>query len=75
MTYREIETTLGISGTSTHTILHEHLCVKKIYSRWISHNLSIAEKQARVEWSNEIHQKYYRSASKHVYDIVTSDAS
>ena len=25
VTYREIETTLGISGTSIHSILHEHL--------------------------------------------------
>ena len=29
VTYREIETTLGISGTSIHSILHEHLSVKK----------------------------------------------
>ena len=31
--YREIETTLSISGTSIHSILHEHLTVKKICSR------------------------------------------
>ena len=30
VTYRGIETTLGISGTSIHSILHEHLTVKKI---------------------------------------------
>ena len=36
VTYRKIETTLGISGTSIHSILHEHLT----RSRWI-HNLSI----------------------------------
>ena len=35
--YREIETTLGIGGTSIHSILHEHLIVKKICSRWILH--------------------------------------
>ena len=29
VTYREIETTLGISGTSIHSILHEHFTVKK----------------------------------------------
>ena len=29
VTYREIETTLGISETSIHSILHEHLAVKK----------------------------------------------
>ena len=44
VTYREIETTLDIIGTSIHSILHEHLTVKKICSRWISHNLSIAQK-------------------------------
>ena len=71
VTYREIETTLGISGTSIHSILHEHLTVKKIFLRWIPHNLSIAKKKARVDWSKEMLQKYDRGASKHVYDIVT----
>ena len=45
VTYREIETTLGISGTSIHSILHEHLTVKKICSLWSPHNLSIAHKR------------------------------
>ena len=74
-TYREIKTTLGISGTSIHLILHEHLTVKKIYLRWIPHNLSIAQKMSCVEWLKEMLQKYDRSASKHVYDIVTEDES
>ena len=38
VTYPEIETTLGISGTSIHSILHEHLSVKIICLRWIPHN-------------------------------------
>ena len=29
VTYREIKTTLGISGTSIHSIIQEHLTVKK----------------------------------------------
>ena len=33
VTYHEIETTLSISGTNIHSILHEHLSVKKICSR------------------------------------------
>ena len=41
VTYCEIEATLDIIGTSIHSILHEHLTVKKICSRWIPHNLSI----------------------------------
>ena len=49
VTYYEIQTTLSISGTSIHSILHEHLTVKKICSHWISHNLSIAKKKAPVD--------------------------
>ena len=33
MTYRDIETTLGISGICIHSILHEHLTVKKTNRR------------------------------------------
>ena len=62
VTYREIETPLG----SIQSILHEHLTVKIICSRWIPHNLSIAQKKARVDWSKEMLQKYDRGASKHV---------
>ncbi|XP_025158379.1 histone-lysine N-methyltransferase SETMAR-like [Harpegnathos saltator] len=75
VTYREIEASLGISGTSIHSILHEHLAVKKICSRWISHNLTIVQKKARVDWLKEMLKKYDCGASKHVYDIVTGDES
>ena len=34
-TYRYIEASLGISSTSIHSILHGHLAVKKICSRWM----------------------------------------
>ena len=50
MTYRYIETTLGISGTSIHSIVHEHLTAKKIFLRWIAHNLLIAQKKVRFDW-------------------------
>ena len=68
VTYREIETILGISRTSIHSILPEHFTVNKIYSRWIPHNLSIAQKKA--PW-----RLIKRNAFKHVYDIVTDDKS
>ena len=75
MTYREIETTLGTSGINIHSILHEHLTVKKICSHWIPHNLSIAQKKAHVDWSKKMLQEYDRGASKHGYDIVTGNES
>ena len=48
VTYREIETTLGISGTSIYSILYEDLTVKKIRSSWIPHNLSIVQKTQSI---------------------------
>lgn len=54
VTYREIEATLGISMTSINKILHEHLAVKKMCSRWIPHNLTITQKKARIDWCKEM---------------------
>ena len=48
--YREIKTFLGISSTSTHSILNEHLALKKICSRRILHKLTIAQRKVGVDW-------------------------
>ena len=67
VTYREIETNLGISGTSIHSILHEHLTAKKICSCWIPHNLPIAQKNQSIRVAKvlrqlvQTHAKVYRS--------------
>ena len=74
VTYREIAASLGISPTSIHSIL-QHVAVKTIYSRWIPHNLRIAQKKVRVDWCKEMLEKYNRGASKDVYQIVTGDNS
>lgn len=75
VTYREIEASLGISMTSIYKILHEHLAVKKICSRWIPHNLRIDQKRARVDWCKKMLRKYNQGASKAVYNIYTGDES
>ena len=49
VTYREIKASLGISSTSLHSILHEHLAVKKICSRRIPHNLTNVQKKVRAD--------------------------
>ena len=55
VTYREIEAFLHISSISIHSILHEYLVVKKIFSCWIPHNLSIAQKKHRqIEFLNSL---------------------
>ncbi|GFT08475.1 metabotropic glutamate receptor [Nephila pilipes] len=75
VTYREIEASLDISMTSINKILHEHLSVKKICSRWIPHNLTNAQKTARVDWCKEMLEKYIQGTSKAVYNIYTGDES
>ncbi|GFT81897.1 hypothetical protein NPIL_428271 [Nephila pilipes] len=64
VTYREIEASLDISMTSINKILHEHLSVKKICSRWIPHNLTNAQKKARVDWCKEMLEKYIQGTSR-----------
>ena len=67
VTYREIKTTLGISGTSIHSILHEYLTVKKICSLWIPHNLSFGQKNQSIRMAKvlrqlpQMHATVYRS--------------
>ncbi|GFT41022.1 putative mariner transposase [Nephila pilipes] len=75
VTYREIEASLDISMTSINKILHEHLSVKKICSRWIPHNLTNSQKKARVDWCKEMLEKYIQGTSKAVYNIYTGDES
>lgn len=75
VTYLEIEATLGISATSIHKILHEHLGVRKLCARWIPHLLTDDQKKARVDWCREMIKKYNDGASKSVYYIVTGDES
>ena len=37
-TYKDIEGVLGINSPSVSTILHQHLRVRKISSRWVPHH-------------------------------------
>ena len=61
ITYREIQASLGIDMKAIHTILHDHLSVRKLCSRWIPHNLTEAQKQTRVKWSKEMLKKWIYS--------------
>lgn len=56
-------------------ILHDNLGVRKLCSRWIPHNLTESQKQARVKWCEETLERFNSGASNLVYDIVTGDES
>ena len=73
ITYCEIQASLGIDMKAIHTILHDHLSVRKLCSHWIPYNLTEAQKQARVKWSKEMLKKFNRGQSNLVYNIVTGN--
>lgn len=75
VTYQIIRSTLGIGMTAINNILHDHLKVRKVCCRWIPHNLTLDQKQLRVEWCKKTLKKYKDGASKAAYDIVTGDES
>ena len=50
ITTQMMETHLGIDSAAVHTILHDHLKVRKLCARWIPHILTNAQKDARVEF-------------------------
>lgn len=75
VTYREIAAILGIGMTSIHSILHEHLEVRKLCARWIPHLLKDDQKKARVKWCKEMIDRFRKGASNAVYNIVTGDES
>lgn len=75
VTYREIEASLSISGTTVHKILHEALSVRKLVSRWIPHSLTEDHKATRVRWCKKTLQRFNRGESNHVYDVISGDES
>ncbi|KAM8716360.1 hypothetical protein ACLKA7_003267 [Drosophila subpalustris] len=45
---REIADILKISAGSVHTIIHEHLGMKKVFSKWVPRLLTPEQKQQRI---------------------------
>ena len=69
----EIMLHLDISRGSLHTILHEHLLVRKVAARWIPHKLSEEQKSVRVDWCNFMIKKFNHGRSKQLNTLITGD--
>ena len=65
-TYKDIQGALGISSPSVSTILHQHLRVRKISSRWVPHHLLDGLKCTRVEWCTEMLKRFNNGDSHRV---------
>ncbi|GBP57293.1 hypothetical protein EVAR_39932_1 [Eumeta japonica] len=68
-----VRTNLGMS--QVHKILHGHLAVRQLRTRWIAHNWTEAQKLCRVDWYREMMQRFAFGDSNAGYDIVTGDKS
>ncbi|GBP25693.1 Histone-lysine N-methyltransferase SETMAR [Eumeta japonica] len=56
-------------------ILHEHLAVLKLGTRWIPHNLTEAQKLHRINRCREMVQRFAGGDSDAIDDMVTEDTT
>ncbi|GBP23122.1 hypothetical protein EVAR_13143_1 [Eumeta japonica] len=71
VTYQKNRTNLGIGMSQEHNIFHEYLAVEKLYTRWIPHNLTDAQKHHRVNWYCKLMRRFGGDDSNAPYDIFT----
>lgn len=75
ISYYSIQQSLHIGSAAVNKILHEHLGVRKLVSRWVPKLLSNEQKNVRVEWCQKMIADYQNGTSKRIFDIVTGDES
>lgn len=73
ISYEEIEETLHIGTAAVNSILHDHLHVRRLVSRWVPHLLTDQQKEDRVNWCKFMLKKFDQGRSKLVSAIVTGD--
>ncbi|XP_055310682.1 protein GVQW3-like, partial [Sitodiplosis mosellana] len=70
---QEIADTLKISKGSVHTILHEHLPMRKLFSKWVPRLLTVDQKQQRVDDSEACLELFRRNEKDFLRRYVTMD--
>ena len=69
----EIAEELKISECSVFTILHEHLSIRKLCSKWVLHLLTVNQNQQRVEDSEHCLQMFQLNKKEFLWKYVTMD--
>ena len=69
----ELASEYGISNISVYTIIHEHLSMSKVSARWVPRNLSMQDRQQRVESSQELLEAYNANPEDFHTRLVTGD--
>ena len=70
---REIAEDLKISEASIFTILHKHLSIRKLCSKWVPHLLTVNQKQQIVDDSECCLQLFQRNKKELLHRYVTMD--
>lgn len=73
-TYDDIQADTELSRGTINRIIHDHLKMKKVTSRWVPHELTLEQKQLRVKICKENLAKLL-SGSWRLCDIVAGDES
>ncbi|KAF2888375.1 hypothetical protein ILUMI_17798, partial [Ignelater luminosus] len=68
-----IEETLAISAPSVHKILHEHLKVRKVYTLWVFHALTVEQMACRVVCCKKMLLDYANGAPRYLNNFATGD--
>jgi [histone H3]-lysine36 N-dimethyltransferase SETMAR len=72
--FDEIEAETSLSRGTIHTIIHEHLKMRKLTSRWVPHQLTNKNRQDRVRMCQENLAKF-KEGKWRLSDVVTGDES
>ncbi|GFR68529.1 transposase [Elysia marginata] len=67
---RELDDTNDLSYGTVHTILTQHLRMKKVFVRWIPHLLTVDQKRERVRCAVELLNMFEPLGLKRLSDIV-----
>jgi len=71
-TYDDLEAQTELCRGTIFNIIHEHLQLRKVTSRWVPHKLTLKQKQERVRICRENLAKF-QSGSWRTSDIITGD--
>ena len=69
----EIVEELKISEGSVFIILHEHLSMRKLCSKWVGHLLTVNQKQQCIDNSERCLQLFQRNKKEFLHKCVTMD--
>ena len=73
-TYDDIEAETELSRGTIENIIHDHLKLRKITSRWVPHEMTPRQKQERVRICRENLDRFLRNSWR-LCDIITGDES